>query len=504
MFLLDVLHITRRGAISFIRRLASLILCATPLFSHAGLTFTIHKFTSDELSISISGTLDADVTGGQRGWLAIKGAWSTNVGRHTEFLTAMPTVTVNTITIGGRASTSCNPCIVWDASTTWGDSIYFTNPDGQFETIRAGTVVSGSIVLSATGAFNPLARLELLSGFNNSLMDWVRLEAPGTPDGTVLITLSKNGTGAGTVVSADGNINCGNTCGALVATDSRVKLTAVADPGSMFVGWGRTGCALSKPCSFPASKSEVVTATFVPKPLSTAAKIIYVGVCGAGYLFDDTCLAAQGWYDPRDVGALSGFNPLNDSDLNIVAANYSGLDAIGLRVGRLFPSSVTLVTGFSVASVYGDLNPFGIRNNVPSIVDFVATVYRPGDKVYLVGHSSGGGIIQDVAFELRSRRIPVQLTAQIDSIGLDAKVADNVVRAMNFFYPRHSLLECTIAGENNILPSKPGKQATVITNLSIDNPVGPETAGASCRFHKNMDNDQRVWTPIMEFISSGR
>lgn len=324
------------------------------------------------------------------------------------------------------------------------------------------------------------------------------------PPGTAAIAVKAGGSGSGSVTTADGSISCGPVCSAYIAIGSRVRLTATADPDSMFVGWSRAGCTSSRPCSLVVKSDELIVATFVRKPLSSTAKIIYVGVCGAGYLVDDSCLAGQGWYDPREVPSLSAFNPLSESDLDLLAANYSGLDAIALRVGRVFPGSVTLVTGFSVGSVIADLNPFGIRSNVPAIVDLVTEVYRPGDKVYLVGHSSGAAIIQEAAERLHRRDVPVDMTAQIDSVGLfDARVAPNVRVAFNFFYPRLSAVECTVSGESELRRANRRVQTTII-NLPIPNPSGPAPADGFCASHKNLDNDPRVWRRVLEFISTGR
>lgn len=170
---------TLRRVLGYLRTAAISILSVVPLLSHAALTLTINSLTNDEFSFSISGALDVDVAGDQRGWIAIKSAWSSNIGKNTEFIAVEPTVALNTITIGG---TPAVPDVVYDPSVSWGDSVYFVNPNGgQFETIRAGTIVSGSMILKGVGAFNPAASLQLLSGFNNSVMDWVRLEAVATP-----------------------------------------------------------------------------------------------------------------------------------------------------------------------------------------------------------------------------------------------------------------------------------------------------------------------------------
>jgi hypothetical protein len=188
---------------------------------------------------------------------------------------------------------------------------------------------------------------------------------------------------------------------------------------------------------------------------------------------------------------LGNFNPLNDGDLESIAFSNSGLDSIGLRIAALYPTSVTLVTGFSINTVAWD---WLIRQTAPAVVDFVASVYRPGDRVFLVGHSAGGGIVQDAAEGLRKLKIPVAMTGQVDSIGVDSKVSSNVARAFNYYYPGDATC---IDGESAITATK---STTIVSNDAISDPIGPNDLSDFCGGHKNMDNDPRVWVPLMNYI----
>lgn len=157
--------------------------------AHATLALTIDNYTTDEITFTISGTFDADTIGGQQGWLALKNDWSNNQGVATQWFSVEPTVTLNTITIGGVPPIDT---FVQNDSSPWNDTIFFENPLGRTVPIAAGTVVAGSVTLSAAGAFNPadIATLELISGFTDP--DWVRLEAPELLPMAEL-TISKSG-----------------------------------------------------------------------------------------------------------------------------------------------------------------------------------------------------------------------------------------------------------------------------------------------------------------------
>jgi uncharacterized repeat protein (TIGR02543 family) len=77
------------------------------------------------------------------------------------------------------------------------------------------------------------------------------------------LTVTKPGTGSGTVTSSIGGINCGATCTASLDSGATVSLTAAPDPGSVFVGW--TGdCTGNTTCSVTMSQARTVGATFTP------------------------------------------------------------------------------------------------------------------------------------------------------------------------------------------------------------------------------------------------
>jgi len=144
--------------------------------AHAALTLTIDSYTTDEVTLTISGTFDADTVGDSPGYLAFKNDWSNNQGVHTEWFSAQPTATLNTITIGGQVP----PISIQDSVSTWSDTVFFSNPLGTEVSILAGTAVAGSITLTAAGAFNPAdaATLQLVSGFvrPTGADDWARAE----------------------------------------------------------------------------------------------------------------------------------------------------------------------------------------------------------------------------------------------------------------------------------------------------------------------------------------
>ena len=147
----------------------------------AALIFIVDNYTTDELSFTIGGSLDADTTGVSPGYLAIKNDYSNNFGVHTEFIddASTPTVTLNTILIGGIAPSDI--FVRHDQPWGWADFIHIANPFGIGDIITAGTVVSGSLTVSAVGGFDPtdFSTLELVSGFD--FFNLSRFEAAAVP-----------------------------------------------------------------------------------------------------------------------------------------------------------------------------------------------------------------------------------------------------------------------------------------------------------------------------------
>ena len=75
------------------------------------------------------------------------------------------------------------------------------------------------------------------------------------------LTVSKAGTGAGTVTSAPKGIDCGSTCTAGFPVGKKVTLLAGADAGSTFTGFSGP-CTGTGPCQVTMSEARSVTATF--------------------------------------------------------------------------------------------------------------------------------------------------------------------------------------------------------------------------------------------------
>jgi hypothetical protein len=94
------------------------------------------------------------------------------------------------------------------------------------------------------------------------------------PVTTYLLSVSKTGTGTGTVTSDTGGINCGATCSASYASGATVTLAAAAASNSTFTGWSGA-CTGTASCvvSLSAARSVVAGFTAIPVPTASVASI---------------------------------------------------------------------------------------------------------------------------------------------------------------------------------------------------------------------------------------
>jgi len=76
------------------------------------------------------------------------------------------------------------------------------------------------------------------------------------------LTVTKAGSGSGTVTSSPLGINCGATCSSLFDYGTVVTLTATPATGSVFSGWSGGGCLGVGTCQVTMTAAQSVTATF--------------------------------------------------------------------------------------------------------------------------------------------------------------------------------------------------------------------------------------------------
>src|ERR1019366_224002 len=145
-----------------------------------------------------------------------------------------------------------------------------------------------------------------------------------TPD-LFLLSVSKAGTGSGTVTSGDGFINCGTVCSYTYNSGSQVTLTETPSQDSSFTSWIGCDSSNGNTCTVTMISSRTVSATFTLNPIyytlsvstsgdgtvtSTDGFISCPGTCShtypAGTPVTLNATAGQGWVFGGWNGACLG------------------------------------------------------------------------------------------------------------------------------------------------------------------------------------------------------
>jgi len=98
---------------------------------------------------------------------------------------------------------------------------------------------------------------------------------------TYALTVSKTGTGSGTVTSSPAGINCGADCTEAYNANTIVTLTAAPLAGSTFAGWSGGGCSGTGTCQVTMNAAKTVTATFTLNPVTYTLSVAKAGT-GSG------------------------------------------------------------------------------------------------------------------------------------------------------------------------------------------------------------------------------
>ena len=157
------------------------------------------------------------------------------------------TLTVSKAGAGSGTVTSSPPGI--DCGSTCSHDF----ADGTPVTLTA-TVASGSSFAGWSGDCSGTGTCTLTMSANHAATATFTL-VPKT------LTVSKAGSGAGTVTSSPAGIDCGSTCSHAFADGTSVILTATAASGSSFAGWSGD-CSGTGTCTLTMSANHAATATF--------------------------------------------------------------------------------------------------------------------------------------------------------------------------------------------------------------------------------------------------
>jgi hypothetical protein len=136
------------------------------------------------------------------------------------------------------------------------------------------------------------------------------------------LTVSKSGTGTGTVASSPAGVNCGNNCNVNFDKDNSITLTAIPNSGSQFGGW--TGCtsASGNACTVFLNSSRTITANFKPATVTS----VVLPITGLGsQIHCDSMYRMCGCSNNYGSGAID--NKLSGYASSTILTNY-GYDCV--------------------------------------------------------------------------------------------------------------------------------------------------------------------------------
>ncbi len=190
-----------------------------------------------------------------------------------------------------------------------------------------------------------------------------------------ILTVTKGGTGSGTVTSNPSGINCGADCTEPYANATLVTLTATPTAGSVFMGW-LGACVGTVPCTVNVTAATSVSATFAPStvlprididgnnaydaPTDGLLMVCYLfGFTGAS-LTNGAIGTGPARSSPTDIAQyMDNIKPLMDVDGNgQTDALTDGLMLLRHLLGIRGPSLTTGAIGFGATRPVTDISAY--------------------------------------------------------------------------------------------------------------------------------------------------
>jgi autotransporter-associated beta strand protein len=136
----------------------------------------------------------------------------------------------------------------------------------------------GGLAEGATVTVGPFGmKISYVGGTGNDVTLTLQTKAED-----VALTVTRAGSGSGTVSSDVGDINCGAICTDSYAHGTTIKLTATPDGGSQFMGW-LGPCTGTGACQFTINAATTAVATFAPTLLGAPVLDVDASVATTQY-----------------------------------------------------------------------------------------------------------------------------------------------------------------------------------------------------------------------------
>lgn len=205
------------------------------------------------------------------------------------------------------------------------------------------------------------------------------------------LTISKAGSGVGSVVTSPGGIDCGTSCSSYFASGTVVTLTAAPGIGAAFAGWSGGGCSGTGTCDITLSSDQAVTASFDPAAAGTFPLVITTTGTGFGTVTSNPV--------GIDCGAVCNFNYADGTQVILTATPSTGSEFGGWSGGGCSGTGTCNVTVDALTEVSADFN-------LPGESDPTTPPRRSSsdDEGCNQTGSAVGGLVAAAALLLRRRR----------------------------------------------------------------------------------------------------
>jgi uncharacterized delta-60 repeat protein len=184
-------------------------------------------------------------------------------GGGTAYASALALQPDGKILITGASQVGKGPgsAAVWRLAANGGTGEVNGALDPTFGTGGATTVSVGSGAGANALALAPDRRIVAVGSTSDEKL--LVFRTLGDP---FALTVTKGGTGSGSVQSSPPGIDCGASCSAPFDDGVALTLTATPAAGSAFAGWSGAGCSGIGACTLTMSAEQAVTATFNAVP----------------------------------------------------------------------------------------------------------------------------------------------------------------------------------------------------------------------------------------------